>query len=64
VNSKIIYIVLGVALVMWGASIIIDPVQYSSKYSYTWDFTDIRWFFGGFIVVLGAYLIVLSLSKK
>jgi hypothetical protein len=55
---------LGAALVIWGASIIIDPVHYSSKFNFTWDFTEIKWYFGGLLVILGGYFVVSSLSKK
>jgi len=58
------YILLGIAMVAWGISIIIDPVYYTSKFRYTWDFTEIKWYFGGFLVLFGGYFVVSSFFKK
>jgi len=42
-NYKIPYIILGIALVAWDGSIIIDPIHFSSKFQYTWDFSEMKW---------------------
>jgi uncharacterized membrane protein HdeD (DUF308 family) len=63
-DQKIISIVIGVILAIFGVEIIIHPIWYSSKYNYTWDFTEEKWYFGGFWIVLGGYLIISSVFKK
>jgi hypothetical protein len=63
-SAKFPYVILGAALMAWGASIIIDPIYYSSRFTYTWDFTEIKWYFGGLLVILGGYFVVSSLLKK
>ena len=63
-SGKFQYIILGVVLMVWGASIIIDPIHYSSKFTYTWDFTEIKWSLGGLLAILGGYFVVSSLLKK
>jgi len=63
-SAKFQYLILGVVLMVWGASIIIDPIHYSSKFTYTWDFNEIKWYFGGFLFSLGGYFVVSSLLKK
>ena len=62
-SGKFQYIILGVVLMVWGTSIIIDPIRYSSKFTYTWDFTEIKWYLGGLLVILGSYFVVSSLLK-
>ncbi len=63
-NNNWQYIILGIILIIWGVSIIYDPVYYSSKYQLTWDFTEVKWPFGGFISVLGGCFLIYSLKKK
>ncbi len=61
---KIQYIILGVAMIAYGSSIIIDPIHCSSKFQYTLDFTEIKWYFGGVLVLLGGFFVFSSLKKK
>jgi len=63
-NYKIPYIILGIALVAWGGSIIIDRIHYSNKFQYTWDFSEIKWYFGGALILLGGYFVASSLIKE
>ena len=63
-DSKIWPTILGISLAVWGTSIIIDPIYYSSQYRYTFDFTDIKWVFGGFLVILGICFVFTTLLKK
>ena len=57
-------IFLGIVMAIYGVLTIIKPIQYSSKYSYTWDFTEIKWYFGGFLIVLGGLFIYSALRKE
>ena len=63
-SAKITYIILGVSLILIGVMMIIDPIFYSTKYNYTWDFTEVKWPLGCFLVILGSYFLVSNLKKK
>jgi hypothetical protein len=62
--NKFWYILFGIAAGIWGVTIIFDPIQHSSRYNYTWDFTEVKWPLGGFLIILGSYILISSLRKK
>ena len=63
-NSKIPYIVLGASLALWGTGIIIDPVYYSSQFGYYFNFSEIKWIFGGGLILIGSCFVISSIIKK
>jgi hypothetical protein len=63
-DQKLGPIALGIGLIIFGVAIIMHPVWYSGKYQFTWDYTSEKWYFGGFLIMLGGYFIVSSLRKK
>ena len=62
--NKIAFRILGCIITLWGISICLNPVYYSSRFGQTFDFSGIKWPFGGGLIVLGAFLICTSFSKK
>lgn len=62
--NRIIFFLLGIVWAVFGLSIIISPKFYSSKYDYIFDFTELKWPFGGFLVLLGSLFIWSALRKK
>ena len=62
--EKITFILLGLALGICGVGVIVNPVYYSGRLDYTWDFTDVKWVFGGFLIIIGIALILTTLRKK
>ena len=62
--SKITFRILGCVLILWGISICFDPVHYSGRFDYYFDFTEIKWPLGGGLIILGAFFIWSSFRKK
>jgi uncharacterized CHY-type Zn-finger protein len=58
------YIILGVLLGLFGFGIIINPSIYHSAFRYQFDFTEIKWPFGGGLIILGCFFIWSSFRKK
>lgn len=58
------YIILGALLGFFGLGIIINPSIYHSAFRYHFDFTEIKWPFGGGLIILGCFFIWSSFSKK
>ena len=62
--NRISFLILGIVTSIFGASIIINPQFYHSGYKYSFDFTAIRWPFGGGLIILGCFFIWSSFRKK
>jgi uncharacterized CHY-type Zn-finger protein len=58
------YTILGVLLGLFGLGIIINPSIYHSAFHYQFDFTEIKWPFGGGLIILGCLFLWSSLRKK
>jgi len=63
-SRKIPFIILGVCLALWGTRIIVDPVYYSSQFGYNFDFSKIKWVFGGGLIIIGSYFVISSIDRK
>ncbi len=61
---RISYIILGVLIGLFGLGILINPIIYHTGLRYQFDFTDVRWPFGGGLIILGAFFIWSSFRKK
>jgi hypothetical protein len=62
--NKIFFILMGVVWGLVGSFIIISPRFFSSYFKRELDFTEIRWPFGGALIVIGFIFIWSSLIKK
>lgn len=62
--EKFSSIVLGIALIFYGARIWIDPVYYSDKFRMVMDFSDIRYPFSIFMIFLGVGFLWMTFRKK
>ncbi len=62
--NKITFRLFGSILFLSGISIWIKPVSYSSRFGITFDFSGIKWPFGGCFIILGAFFIWSSFRKK
>lgn len=56
--------VLGILLIIFGIMIFIDPSFHSIAYDYTFDFSDHKVAFGGFLVLLGLGFLWTSLRER
>lgn len=63
-TNKIFIIILGISLFGFGLGIILNPDFYDSKHQFHYDFSQIRFPFGGFLVVIGSLFLILALKKK
>jgi hypothetical protein len=63
-NFKIQYIILGACLALWGTRKIVDPVYYSSKFRYNFNFSEIKWVLGGGLILIGSYFMFSSVANK
>lgn len=63
-KAKLGTIIFGLIVVCWGASIILSPVHYSSQFNAYFDFTEIRWPLGGFLIVLGGWFVWSGFRQK
>ncbi len=61
---RISFTILGIATLGFGICIIISPQFYHSGYRFDFNFTDIRWPFGGGLLILGGLFIWSSFRKK
>jgi len=62
--NRTFFIILGTLLTIFGVSIIIHPAFYDSQLQFYFDFTKIKWPFGGGLTILGAAFIWSSFRKK
>lgn len=62
--NNIIYRILGCMLILWGISICLDPIQYSSRFGITFDYSDINKPLGLFIVIWGGIFLWSTFKKK
>ena len=62
--NNLIYRILGCVLTLWGISICLDPIHYSSRFGVTFDYTDINIPFGLFIAAVGSFFIWSTFKKK
>lgn len=59
-----VFLLLGIFLIFFGISIIINPVWYSWKYGGYFDLSGYNTPFGGFCIILGMLLIWSEIRKR
>lgn len=62
-KDQLQFFILGIVLILGGLGLIFKPVYYSSRFLYTFDYSEIKWFLGGILVVLGAYFLKSSYKR-
>ena len=62
--NRLFFILLGIVWGFFGFLIIIDPTFYHSRLDYYFDFTEVKWPFGGGLIFLGIFFIWSSFRKK
>jgi len=62
--NRITFRLLGSILFLSGIFIWIKPVYYSSRFGTTFDFSGIKWPFGGGLFIIGAFFLWSSFRKK
>ena len=62
--GRIFFILLGIVWGLFGILIMINPTFYHSELRYQFDFTEIKWPFGGGLIILGCFFIWSSFRKK
>jgi H+/Cl- antiporter ClcA len=62
--DRLFYILIGIVWGIFGVLIIINPSFYHSGLRYHFDFSEIKWLFGGFLIVIGILFIWSSFRKK
>ncbi len=62
--GRIFFILLGIVWGLFGVLIIINPSFYHSELQFYFDFTEVRWPFGGGLLILGGLFIWSSFRKK
>ncbi len=62
--GRLFFILLGIVWGVLGILIIINPTFYHSELRYNFDFSSVKWPFGGGLIVLGALFIWSSFRKK
>ncbi len=62
--GRFFFILLGIVWGIFGILIIINPIFYHSELRYRFDFTEIKWPFGGGLILLGCFFIWSSFRKK
>ena len=62
--SRQFFILLGIVWGFLGILIIRNPTFYHSRLDYHFDFTQVKWPFGGGLIVLGLFFIWSSFRKK
>lgn len=62
--NRIFFTLMGIVWGLVGVFIIINPTFYSSYFNRELNFTDIKWPFGGGLIVLGILFIWSSFRKK
>jgi hypothetical protein len=58
------FILLGIVWGFFGILIIKNPTFYHSRFDYHFDFTQVKWPFGGALIVLGIFFIWSSFRRK
>jgi hypothetical protein len=61
---KAYYIIAGIATGFFGLMIIINPKYYDPVYGHYFDFTGVRWIFGGFLIAIGLLFILSTFKNK
>ena len=62
--NRLFHILLGAVLGLFGFFIIINPIYYSTYFNREQNFTDVKWPFGGGLIILGCCFIWSSFRKK
>ena len=62
--TRQLFIIFGLLLVAFGVGIIINPTIYHSGLRYSFDFTEIKWPFGIFIIGLGITFVVTAFRRQ
>ena len=62
--NRIFFALMGAVWGLLGVLIIISPTFYSSYFNRELNFTDIKWPFGGGLIILGILFIWSSFRKK
>lgn len=61
---RILYIILGVSMALSGLNIIVRPAFFHSGYFYYFDFSEVKWLFGGALITIGLLFIYSSFKTK
>lgn len=61
--NRFLFIILGIVCGFLGISIIINPKFYSAKYSYYFDFTEIKWIVGGLCLLFAVLALWISFKR-
>jgi hypothetical protein len=61
---KLQYYAFGFAMTVFGFIIMVEPVQYDSKFGQTFDFSDVRWPLGITLFGLGIYTFYRTAKSK
>ena len=56
--------ILGVCIILLGMRIINDPAYFSSKYPMLHNFSDIEWFYGAGLILIGLFSVWTTIRKK
>jgi hypothetical protein len=62
--GKIYRIALGFSLIVFGFLIIIEPIQYDSKFDRTFDFSSVRWTLGPIMLLIGIGITIYTIKQK
>jgi len=62
--DNIIFRILGCVLILWGTSIIFDPIHQSSRFGITFDYTGISIPLGLIVAALGGLFIWSTFKKR
>ena len=57
------FLILGIVLILGGVFVIINPTYYSSRFMQTIDYSEIKWFLGGILVILGTFFVKSSYKR-
>ena len=56
--------ILGVCIILLGTRFIIDPAYFSRKYLMSHNFSDVEWFYGAGLILIGLFSIWTTIRKK
>ncbi len=62
--NRILFLLLGICLVLYGLFVIIQRGYYSSKFEFYFDFGPYHYIFGIIVTIIGILLVYTSLRKK
>ncbi|RLE48739.1 MAG: hypothetical protein DRJ18_01370 [Candidatus Methanomethylicota archaeon] len=62
--NRILSLLLGISLILYGFFTIIQRAYYSSKFDFYFDFGPYHYLFGIFITIIGALFVYIFLTRK